>query len=200
MIQMWMPPGGTDDVRHESKSSGGVGIAACLCAGLALAVLMTAGARAGAARGTEARVFGWIENVRLYPGGLTLAAKLDTGARTSSVDTQDYKIFERGGRRWVRFRVSNRKGNTVQFERPILRIARIRRSATKTTERPVIKLGLCLGMQYREVEVNLTNRAHLNHPMLVGRTSMAGLALVDSSQENTADPRCSPESNRWKPK
>jgi hypothetical protein len=188
---MWMPPGGTDDVRHESKSSGGVGIAAYLCAGLALAVLMTAGARAGAARGTEARVFGWIENVRLYPGGLTLAAKLDTGARTSSVDTQDYKIFERGGRRWVRFRVSNRKGNTVQ---------RIRRSATKTTERPVIKLGLCLGMQYREVEVNLTNRAHLNHPMLVGRTSMAGLALVDSSQENTADPRCSPESNRWKPK
>lgn len=189
-----------NDVRHVSKSFGGAGIAVRLCAGLALATALATGVQAGASRGSQTQVFGWVENVRLFPGGLTLTAKLDTGARTSSVDAQGYEIFKRAGRRWVRFRVSDRKGNTVQFERPVARIARIRRSESKTTERPVIMLGLCLGMLYREVEVNLANRAHLNHPMLIGRSSIEGIALVDPSRQFTADPRCSPESDKRKPK
>lgn len=136
---------------------------------------------------------GWIENVILFPGGLKLAAKLDTGARTSSIDVARHEIFLREGRQWVRFRVSDRKGATIGFERPVVRIARIRRSQSKTVERPVVMLGLCLGTRYRDVEVNLAKRSHLNYPLLVGRSSMQGIA-VDPSREFTAEPRCQPPS------
>ena len=135
------------------------------------------------------RVMGWVENVRLFPGGLRIPAKLDTGARTSSIGVSGLKVFWRGGQKWLRFSVSNRNGTKGSFERPVVRVARVRRSQTKTVERPVVKLGLCIGNSYREVEVNLAVRSHLNYAMLIGRTSMQGI-VIDPSQKFTAEPAC----------
>ena len=117
--------------------------------GAGLVVLIATGVHAGSDRRPSSQIMGWVENVRLFPGGLLLTAKLDTGARTSSIDVPRYEIFARDGRQWVRFRVSDRKGATIDFERPVVRIARIRRSESKTTKRPVVMLGLCLGTWYR---------------------------------------------------
>lgn len=135
-------------------------------------------------------VMGWIERVRILPDGLLMEAKMDTGAKTTSVDAADIVEFTRGGKKWVRFNVSNRKGRTVSFERPVFRIARIKRSASKTSSRPVVKLPLCIGANLQEVEVNLANRSHLNYPLLVGRSAMKGKVLVDSSRTFTKDPMC----------
>lgn len=170
---------------------GRVRFPALLCAGLA--AIVSAGADAGAERPSGTIVMGWVETVTVFPGGLKLAAKLDTGAQTSSIDVSRPEIFSREGRQWVRFRVSDRKGATIGFERPVVRIARIRRSDSKTVERPVVMLGLCLGARYRNVEVNLAKRSHLDYPLLVGRSSMQGIA-VDPSRKFTADPRCQPPS------
>ncbi len=115
---------------------------------------------------------------------------MDTGAKTTSIDAADIVEFSRGGKKWVRFNVSDRKGRTVTFERPVFRIARIRRSEMKTTSRPVVKLPLCIGSFLREVEVNLAKRTHLNYPLLVGRSAMTGKVLVDSSRKFTKDPMC----------
>lgn len=135
-------------------------------------------------------VMGWIERVQIFPGGLLMEAKLDTGARNSSVDAADIVEFTRDGEKWVRFDVSDRKGRTVTFERPLFRIARIKRSSTKTASRPVVKLALCIGASLQEVEVNLAKRTHLNYPLLVGRSAMQGKVLVDSSRKFTKDPVC----------
>jgi len=132
---------------------------------------------------------GWIENVTIFPGGLKLIAKLDTGARTSSVDVSEYDIFSRDGRQWVRFRVASRNGASVRFERPVVRIARIRRSGSKTVQRPVVMLGVCLGARYRDIEVNLAKRSHLSYAMLLGRSSIQEIA-VDPSRKFMADTTC----------
>lgn len=50
-------------------------------------------------------------------------------------------------------------------------------------------LGICLGTRYLDVEVNLTDREHLDYPMLVGRSGMQGIA-IDSSRKFTSKPRC----------
>ncbi len=135
-------------------------------------------------------VMGWIERVKVLPHGLLMEAKMDTGAKNTSIDAADIVEFSRGGKKWVRFNVSDRKGRTVTFERPVFRIARIRRSEMKTTSRPVVMLPLCIGSFLQEVEVNLAKRTHLSYPLLVGRSAMEGKVLVDSSRKFTKDPMC----------
>lgn len=135
-------------------------------------------------------VMGWIERVEVLPHGLLMEAKLDTGAKNTSIDAANIVEFSRGGKKWVRFDVSDRKGRTVTFERPVFRIARIRRAEMKTTSRPVVKLPICIGSFLQEVEVNLAKRTHLNYPLLIGRSAMERKVIVDSSRKFTKDPMC----------
>jgi hypothetical protein len=156
---------------------------------LALALIPIAGASAQGDGHSGAETMGWVEYATLFPGGVRLRAKLDTGAKTSSIDVSKLETFSRNGRKWTRFAVSDRNGATAEFERPIVRYSRIRRSQAKTVRRPVVTLGLCLGSRYQEVEVNLAERSHLNYPLLLGRASLDGF-VVDPSRKFTAEPRC----------
>jgi hypothetical protein len=172
-------------LRFKSRDGRPLGYIGLLVVGLGLTVSCALVGQAG-----ESRVMGWTERVQVYPGGLTLEAKLDTGARTSSINVQSYEKIERGGKTWLRFSVSDRNGKSTVLERPVVRYARIRRSESRTTERPVVMLGLCIGGSYREVEVNLADRSHLNYPLLVGRTTMKGNIVVDPARKFTAPPNC----------
>jgi hypothetical protein len=54
----------------------------------------------------------------------------------------------------------------------------------------VIVLGVCLSNVYKEVEVNLVDRANFNYPMLVGRSFLAGSFVVDSGEKYLTTPKC----------
>lgn len=142
------------------------------------------------AQANEPRVMGWIEAVTILPQNLTLSAKLDTGAKTSSVDVRRFTEFRRYGRPWVRFDVSDRNGGKATFELPVVRVARVRRSESVTKSRPVVMMRLCLGGIHRSVEVNLADRSNLDHPMLIGRSALTDKVIVDPSRTNTAKPDC----------
>ena len=142
------------------------------------------------ANAEPALVMGWVETVEIAPGGLKISAKLDTGASTSSIDVARFEQFQRAGKSWVRFEVSDRKGGMFRFERPVVRISRIRRSDAPTVVRPVVELRVCLGGVYRKTQVNLADRAHLSHPMLIGRRYLRSGIVVDPSRRNTTEPRC----------
>lgn len=149
----------------------------CLCAGPA------------AARG----VHGWVEFVQLHLDDqpLTLKAKLDTGAKSSSLDATDITPFERDGEPWVRFRI-NRSGlqQAPVIEQPVVRYVAIKRHSGPNDRRPVIRLPLCLGDELRTVEVNLTDRGRFIYPLLLGRKALAGLAVVDPARTFMREPRC----------
>jgi hypothetical protein len=135
-------------------------------------------------------IVGRIEKVRIYPGDLVLRAKLDTGARNSSLHAPGITKFEMNGETWVRFSMKNHRGEEATLERKIIREAKIKQKNRDSEKRPVIMLGICLGRQYREVEVNLVDRAEFNYPMLIGRSFMVGHLLVDPELKYTVEPAC----------
>lgn len=147
-------------------------------------------AGAGGAVEDAGPIAGYVESVRVYPGGLELAGKLDTGAEHSSLDAEKLHRFERDGVQWVRFSVVSGKGRTIDFERKLLRVARIRRHDGGVQVRDVVRLGLCIGSVYKEVEVNLVDRSGFSYQLLVGRSFLGGNLLVDAGRTYLLSPRC----------
>jgi hypothetical protein len=136
------------------------------------------------------KVVGRLEIVRIYPGNLRLRARVDTGAKNSSLDAQNITEFERGGQRWIRFDVTNHKGKHVTLERIVYREVKIKRKHGSPRKRLVIKLAICLGTIFREVEVNLVDRSEFNYPMLIGRSFMENHLVVDPSVKFVTRPNC----------
>ena len=138
----------------------------------------------------ELKIVGWIEKVRLYPGNFLVHAKLDSGAAYSSLDAHNLTEFQRDGRRWVRFDLTNRDGQEITMERPLLREATIKRHFLRSQKRPVVKLGVCLGNIYQETEVNLVDRSGFQYRMLIGRKFMEGAFAIDPAARYTVEPAC----------
>jgi len=138
----------------------------------------------------DMRVAGWVERVSIFPGNLQIKAKLDTGARNSSLNASDIEEFERDGATWVRFKLKNWKERTVSMEARVTRLATIKQHGAQSMTRPVIRLGICLGNVYKEVEVNLEDRGKFIYQMLIGRSYLRHSILVDASATFTIIPNC----------
>ncbi len=139
------------------------------------------GSTAVLADGNTPVVAGYVEWAKLRGANLSLKAKLDTGAKSSSLNAADAEMFKRDNRRWIRFSARNFNGETVMIERPIERFARIRRAGAKISERPVIKLEICVAGQSSQVDVTLADRKGMNYSLLIGRSFLRSRILVDSS-------------------
>ncbi len=136
-------------------------------------------------------ILGWIEQVRVSAAGLTLEAKLDTGADTSSLHARNIRGFKRKGVRMVRFEIENPdNGEVVELERRRVRTVRIREHDGSYQRRPVVEMWVCLGPVKKRVEVNLVDRSRFNYPFLIGRSAMHGDILVDPDQSYTVQPSC----------
>lgn len=145
---------------------------------------------AGAGVAGELPVVGWVERVWINPGRFEIHAKIDTGAKTSSLNAPNMEIFQRDGVDWVRFAVTNRSGVTRHFEEKIVRIARIRRHGGQMQRRPVVMLGVCIGRVYGVTQVNLIDRRNFNYQMLIGRRFTAKQVVVDPGKTFIAKPNC----------
>lgn len=135
-------------------------------------------------------IVGFTETVRLFPHDMEIRAKIDTGARTSSLHAQDIITFVRDGRQWVRFHVTNRDNRTVTYERPIVRHVKIKSLTGPALSRPVVIMGICIADVFRVTEVNLSNRTGFNFQLLVGRRFMRQSIVVDPGKQYTRPPRC----------
>ena len=138
----------------------------------------------------EKFVAGWLEKAKIYPGGLLLHAKLDTGAKTTSLNIQNLETFEKNQQLWVRFQVVSRKERVRTFERKVTRRVKIKRHGADPLERYVVKLGVCVGNHFRKVEVNLADRSDFNYQLLIGRTYLNPHILVDAAETYTLTLDC----------
>lgn len=149
---------------------------------------------------TDKKIFGGIEQVMLLPENITLDARLDTGAKTSSLDATEIEEFEKDGTNWVRFKVPMRKGDKVKLiplEYPIERNTFIKarnselNNGKKRIKRIVIKMMACVGEDKQEIAVNLTNRSRFKFRMLVGREAIVKFnGIIDPSTKNLTKPNC----------
>ncbi len=142
-------------------------------------------------------IHGWVERIEILPEGISLKAKLDTGATTSSLNALNRERFERNGERWIAFDIIDPEDadNSVRLERPITRNVRILQHDGGFQRRPVVSIGLCIGPHYREEEVSLVDRTHLNYQALVGRNHLGGIILVDSAETFLHSPGCPPDAD-----
>ena len=157
---------------------------------MALLVLFSFGMDAYAG---EKQVVGWVEKIRVFPGNLIIKAKLDTGALNSSLHAVGVEEYTHQGERWVRFGIENWQNRTAAFEKKVVRTARIKEHDRVSSQRPVIRLGICLGTVFKEVEVNLIDRSRYKYRMLVGRSFLKDSFVVDPALVFTIDPQCQGE-------
>ena len=153
-----------------------------------------AAAFAAVAVAGEPDIFGWAEPVILEETGYRLEAKLDTGADTSSLDAVDIRRYRRKGVSYVRFTVEDHdEGETMRLERPLLRRVRIKQHDGDSQRRSVVSLTVCLGGYRREVEFSLIDRSQFDYPVLLGRSALDGIAIVDPSVTGLSEPDCGDE-------
>ncbi|MDH3580130.1 MAG: RimK/LysX family protein [Hyphomicrobiales bacterium] len=136
-------------------------------------------------------VAGWIEHVWLTDNKERLQAKLDTGAKSSSIHAEQMETFSRNGQDWVRFSLRNEVGAELRVQRPVARTATIKRAGSESQERLVVRLVICLGGFTGETDFTLADRAGMNYPILIGRKFMDDRFLVSSSLTFQLDGRCS---------
>ena len=136
-------------------------------------------------------IVGGVERVQVEPQGVVLEARIDTGARTSSIDAQDIVPFERDGKPWVKFRLPLRdeKKSSVEITTPVTGRASIKRHGEAPLRRLVVSLRVVLGPIDRVSDFTLADRAGYDFPVLIGRSYLQGLALVDVDREKTLTPR-----------
>jgi len=129
---------------------------------------------------------GWREWVGLPEHGLEwVKAKVDTGARTSSLHAAGLHTFELENREWVRFSIYPWQRSTtdaIQIEARVLDRRRVRSSSGTTERRPVVVLPVRMGNKIYDVEFTLTRRDEMGFRMLLGRQALRGRFLVDTGR------------------
>lgn len=135
---------------------------------------------------SERIIIGAVEKVELPEEKISLNARIDTGATTTSINAQNIKPFERDGKKWVRFEVHNETESLVSLEKPVSRVVNIKRHGAADQDRYAVKVKLKLGEINMLTEVTLADRAKFTYPLLIGRNFLQDMAIVDVSKEYTA--------------
>lgn len=144
----------------------------------------------------KAIILGSVEKVTIDMINKTLDARVDTGAKTSSINADDIEQFERNGAEWVRFHIASDKEKKQWIEAPVIRNVKIRQATNEDTEkRLVVKLWVTVGNIHENTEFTLADRSQMSHPVLLGREFIRDIALVDVSKEyiHTKDLKTAPK-------
>ncbi|MCL2919282.1 ATP-dependent zinc protease family protein [Shewanella litorisediminis] len=130
-------------------------------------------------------MLGEVENVFIDELKSSFHTRIDTGAESSSLDARNILLFERDGEQWVRFdvMVQGEAKPPSTFESKVVRFVRIKQEGDVDDRRPVIHAHLKIGKYSAETDLNLTDRSHLDYPLLLGRKFIKDIAVVDVSQQ-----------------
>ena len=131
-------------------------------------------------------IAGWREWVSLPDADVPwIKAKLDTGARTSSLHAFDLEELRRGDEAYVRFGIhpwQDSEDDAVVYECPVYDRRHVRSSSGHGEERIVVLMDVVL-MEHRvTAEVTLTNRDEMGFRMLIGREALRHGFMVDPAR------------------
>lgn len=126
---------------------------------------------------------GWREWISLPDLGMErIKAKVDTGARSSSLHAFDIQVLHGRGRSRVRFQLSSPPGDprpSIPCEVPLHDERLVRSSDGRAELRPVIRTRIeALGESW-DIDLTLTSRDLMGFPMLLGREAIRRRFVVD---------------------
>lgn len=124
------------------------------------------------------------EYIYVKEADATFDARIDTGAAVSSISAKNITEFERNGKKWYRFTIEA-NDQSIEVEAPFVRTSSIRQSSRSSTiERVVVELNIKIGDYSTKSEFTLTDRTHMQYALLVGRTLIQDIAVVDVSRDH----------------
>lgn len=126
---------------------------------------------------------GWREWIHFPELGIAkIKAKVDTGARTSTLHAFKIESFKEKRVQKVRFFIHPLQRNqkkVIRCTAPVFDERVVSDSGGHREKRFVIKTPIHLGRHQWEVEITLTNRDTMLFRMLLGRTALKGKFLVN---------------------
>lgn len=142
----------------------------------------------------DRQTLGWVEYVTLEPWGVRMKAKLDTGAKTSSLHAENVRRFERSGDNWVSFNFTyetdDGETRTINIERPIRRNALIKQHSDSVERRAVVNMDICINGEEHTEQFTLVDRSRFIYPVLLGRRALRDIALVDAGDTFMSTQKC----------
>lgn len=115
-----------------------------------------------------------------------IKARVDSGAKTSSIHAFNIQRFKRDGQPWVSFEVhplQNDRRTVIRCERPVVDKRGVKSSSGVAESRYVVSTSIRLGDQQWETELTLANRDSMGYRMLLGRQAMSGKVVVDPGEQ-----------------
>ena len=132
------------------------------------------------------KVLGWREWVSLPELGVNrIKAKVDTGAKTSALHAFDVQLDNLNGTKIVKFNlhpIQKNESTIIECSAPLLDEREIRDSGGHTEMRYVIETQINLGTDKITAEMTLTNRDSMGFRMLIGRSAIKGIYVVDPAR------------------
>ncbi|HET6954071.1 MAG TPA: RimK/LysX family protein [Acidimicrobiales bacterium] len=135
---------------------------------------------------------GWREWVALPDLGVTATkAKIDTGARSSSLHAWDVEVVDggAGGPARVRFVLHPRQRDlrhTVAAEADLVEMRAVRSSNGEVELRPVVRTPVVVAGRRYAIELTLTRRDAMGFRMLLGRRALRRRFVVDPGRSFVA--------------
>jgi hypothetical protein len=129
------------------------------------------------------QIAGWVERITMLPGEEIALAKLDTGAKTSSIHAEDIERFEQEGEAWVRYTLVLKESKTRVHRLPresrVVRKVYIKDHEKRPDARPVVELEFCMDGRRHHARFSLVDRSAFLYSVLLGREFLAGTFVVD---------------------
>ncbi|MFP4362989.1 MAG: 30S ribosomal protein S6--L-glutamate ligase [Spirochaetia bacterium] len=113
-----------------------------------------------------------------------IKARIDSGAKTSSIHAVNIQAFERNGAEWVSFEVhplQNNRKTVIRHEAKVIDVREVKNTSGIPEKRYVIRELMKLGEDSWEIELTLANRDAMGFRMLLGREAMIEKVLIDPS-------------------
>ena len=113
-----------------------------------------------------------------------IKARVDSGAKTSSIHAFNIHTFRRAGELWVSFEIHPLQGNRrtlIRCESPVVGRRSVKSSSGVSEKRYVISTSIRLGEDTWDIELTLANRDSMGYRMLLGREAMLERLLIDPS-------------------
>lgn len=136
---------------------------------------------------------GWLEWMALPDLGIpAVKAKIDTGARTSSLHAFSIESFMEDSKKKVRFRIHPLQRRTdieLTCIADVIDQRMVSDSGGHSEMRYVIRSKIVVGNTEIDAEITLTDRDTMRFRMLLGRTALADNFLVEPNLSYITGPR-----------
>lgn len=112
-------------------------------------------------------------------------ARVDSGAKTSSLHATNIQPYQKDNETWVNFDVfpiQNDGKRKISCKALVVDKRVVKSSSGDREERFVVRTEISLNEQKWDIELTLTNRDSMGYRMLLGRQAMMGRIIVDPSE------------------